>query len=127
MHLTGRKRKNGMMKCETALLEIDAYINGELNQRELEKFIEHVKSCPSCYDELETHYTISEGIRYLEEDRTEAYNIPKMLKKDLEKKERMIRRHHRLNAVFFAGGELLLLGLIFGLLVYFGIIDLPIF
>ncbi len=115
-----------MMKCETALSEIDAYINGELNRRELEKFIEHVKNCPSCYDELEMHYTISEGIRYLEEDRTEAYNIPKMLKMDLEKKETKIRRYHRLSSVVLIGGELLLLALVLGLLVYFGLMELPI-
>lgn len=56
------------MKCEEALTKIEAYINHTLNGRELEEFLEHVTSCQECYDELETYYIISVGMRYLEEE-----------------------------------------------------------
>ena len=75
------------MKCEEALTRISAYIDNTLSGRELEEFIEHVEHCPECYDELETYYTIKVGINYLEQDRQDAYNIPQMLKKDLERKK----------------------------------------
>ena len=55
------------MKCEEALTKIEAYIDHTLSGRELEEFLEHVKSCRECYDELETYYIISVGMRYLEE------------------------------------------------------------
>ena len=44
------------MKCEEALTKIEAYIDHTLSGRELEEFLEHVKSCRECYDELETYY-----------------------------------------------------------------------
>ena len=60
------------MKCEEALTKIEAYIDHTLSGRELEEFLEHVKSCRECYDELETYYIISVGMRYLEEENLEA-------------------------------------------------------
>ena len=80
------------MKCEEALTKIEAYINHTLNGRELEEFLEHVTSCQECYDELETYYIISVGMRYLEEENLESYNIPKMLQEDLHTRERQVRR-----------------------------------
>ena len=76
------------MKCEEALTKIEAYIDHTLSGRELEEFLEHVKSCRECYDELETYYIISVGMRYLEEENLESYNIPKMLQEDLHTRER---------------------------------------
>ncbi|MFR2719656.1 MAG: zf-HC2 domain-containing protein [Ruminococcus sp.] len=67
------------MKCEDSLTKIEAYIHNKMSYRELEDFLEHVKECPDCYDELETYYTITVGMKYLEEERLEAYNIPQML------------------------------------------------
>ena len=75
------------MKCEEALTKIEAYINHTLNGRELEEFLEHVTSCQECYDELETYYIISVGMRYLEEENLESYNIPKMLQEDLHTRD----------------------------------------
>ena len=52
------------MKCERALHLIDKYIDNKLSPRELREFIEHVRSCPECYDELETFYVINVGMKY---------------------------------------------------------------
>ena len=84
------------MKCEEALTKIEAYINHTLNGRELEEFLEHVTSCQECYDELETYYIISVGMRYLEEENLESYNIPKMLQEDL---------HTRCEGEIFSGKQ----------------------
>ena len=43
------------MKCEDSLTKIEAYIHNKMSYRELEDFLEHVKECPDCYDELETY------------------------------------------------------------------------
>ena len=53
--MTGTER-GIIMKCEEALTKIEAYIDHTLSGRELEEFLEHVKSCRECYDELETYY-----------------------------------------------------------------------
>ena len=113
------------MKCEEALTKIEAYINHTLNGRELEEFLEHVTSCQECYDELETYYIISVGMRYLEEENLESYNIPKMLQEDLHTRERRVRRRifsgkQRFFLVCFFFIVILVLGLS-----YLGHLELP--
>lgn len=69
---------------------------------ELEAFLEHVESCRDCYDELETYYIISVGMRYLEEENLESYNIPKMLQEDIHTRKQQVKRRNifRKSAVF---------------------------
>lgn len=113
------------MKCEEALLKIDAYINDNLSNKELEEFLEHVKTCPECYDELETYYTIYVGTKYLEEEKQEPYNIPNMLKENLRDKERFIRRRKLLAGTLFTFCILIGIGFAVSVLLYLGHIDLP--
>ena len=80
------------MKCEVAMQMMDKYINDELSPKELAAFLAHIKTCPVCYDELETLFTITMGIRYLEEEYHESYDIPQLLKDDVKKKDRRVKR-----------------------------------
>lgn len=113
------------MKCEEALADIDAYINHKLNGRELEEFLEHVESCRECYDELETYYIISVGMRYLEEENLESYNIPRMLQENLHTRERQVKRRNviRKTAVFL--GVLFFIVILVLVLSYLGHLELP--
>ena len=122
--MTGTER-GIIMKCEKALTKIEAYIDHTLSGRELEEFLEHVKSCRECYDELETYYIISVGMRYLEEENLESYNIPKMLQEDLHTRERQVRRRNifRKTAVFL--GVLFFIVLLVLMLSYLGHLELP--
>lgn len=81
------------MKCEECRQKIKNYITNSMNLRDMETFLGHIKECPDCYDELETYYTIHAGIKYLEEDRTESYNIAEMFEADIAQKEKNIRRY----------------------------------
>ncbi|MBS6194399.1 MAG: zf-HC2 domain-containing protein [Clostridiales bacterium] len=112
------------MKCEDALPKIDSYINNTMTCRELEEFLHHIKNCPDCYDELETYYIISAGTKYLEGETQEFYNIPQMLKEDLQIKERQVQRRHVLNSILgFIGCILGILAILF-ILFELGHIDL---
>ena len=113
------------MKCEETLSKIDGYINNNLSYREMEDFLEHIKNCPDCYDELETYYTITVGMKYLEEEKLESYNIPKMLKEDLKQKEHFLKRRHLLTSTMILFGMLVGIGIAFSLLLYLGHIELP--
>ena len=64
-------------------------------RKKLEEFIEHISHCPSCYDELETYYTIYFAMKYLDEDRHSSYNIKEMLDEDLKKRIQYVKRHRR--------------------------------
>ena len=113
------------MKCEEALTKIEAYINQTLNGRELEEFLEHVTSCQECYDELETYYIISVGMRYLEEENLESYNIPKMLQEELHTRERRVRRRNILRKTAGLLGVLFFIVILVLGLSYLGHLELP--
>lgn len=113
------------MKCEEALTKIETYINHTLNGRELEEFLEHVTSCQECYDELETYYIISVGMRYLEEENLESYNIPKMLQEDLHTRERRVRRRNILRKTAVLLGVLFFIVILVLGLSYLGHLELP--
>ena len=63
------------MKCEEALLKIDDYINDSLSCKETEEFLEHIRQCPDCYDELETYYTINLVPTLIDDSYLRSYDI----------------------------------------------------
>lgn len=80
------------MDCRTAESLIDSYIKKNLTVEELEQFLEHVKLCPSCYDELETYFTVYFATLQLDgEKEDESFDINRMLKEDIRRRERRVR------------------------------------
>ena len=113
------------MKCEEALLKIDAYINDSLSIKETEEFLAHIRECPECYDELETYYTINVGTKYLENENMGSYNIPRMLKENLREKEKYIRRKQLLTKTVLFFSLVAGIGIALSFMYYFGRIELP--
>lgn|GEM_PF-739059 len=91
-----------VMECRDIEKMVQPYIEGKLSDSEMESFILHVKNCPSCYDELETYFTIHYALRYLDEDGNRSYNMKKILAEDLHRKESQIRRHRTQKRAFKA-------------------------
>lgn len=54
------------MDCRTAEAMITPYIQHELSDEDLEAFLNHIHSCPSCRSELEMDAVIVEGLRMLD-------------------------------------------------------------
>ncbi len=88
------------MNCRQAEKDVQPYIEGKLSDEECEAFISHVRTCPSCYDELETYYTIYYALRYLDDDKNRSYNMKKVLNDDLRRNEIRIRRTRALRAIY---------------------------
>lgn len=104
------------MTCAEAERLVPAYLNNKIPQEKMEEFILHVKNCPSCYDELETYFTIYSAIQYLDDDKYSSYNMKKLLEEDLHRKEAGIRKRKRLHYYFGLAvvlSELILLGIFF--------------
>ncbi len=114
------------MKCEQAMQMMDMYLNDELSPKDLEAFLEHIKACPECYDELETLFTITVGIKYLEEEHHESYNIPQMLKDDLKKKDRKLKKRKEFHRLLWNLILVLLIGVAAFFIIRFGLIELEI-
>jgi hypothetical protein len=57
------------MTCIDTQRLITPFIQGELDIDQLEEFINHVKSCPDCMEELEVYYVLISGMKQLDEDK----------------------------------------------------------
>lgn len=68
------------MDCITFQKNIKAYLEDELNDQELCDFLQHLRTCPSCADELEINYIAWEGIKILDTDGTD-YDLSGAFKK----------------------------------------------
>ncbi|MDO4260691.1 MAG: zf-HC2 domain-containing protein [Eubacteriales bacterium] len=54
------------MNCKQTQRLLMPYINGELDEKEEEEFVKHVRRCPECREELEVYSTVFAGIRQLD-------------------------------------------------------------
>lgn len=80
------------MKCKEAEELVMPYIRDELPDDQLESFLEHVKICNNCMEELEIYYTVDVGIRQLDSG-TGTYNIKGALEMAL------VMSHQRLQKI----------------------------
>ena len=80
------------MTCMEAEKMVIPYINDQLSVTELEDFMEHIKTCENCREELEIHYMVDVGLKKLDEaDGT--YDIVGDLKRKLAESGAVLRRY----------------------------------
>ena len=72
-----------MLTCKEAEKMVMPYIDEELGEKELDAFLEHIKDCSLCREELEIYFTVDVGIRQLDQE-TGTYNIKGALETALE-------------------------------------------
>lgn len=81
------------MTCSTAESMVNRYINHTLRVEELEDFLEHIESCSSCYDELETYFIVHEAMQQLDEEEEGAVlDFQHLLEQDIKKSRHYIRK-----------------------------------
>ncbi len=79
------------MDCRTAESMVTRFIDHSLSVNELEEFLDHIETCPSCYDELETYFIVHEAMQQLDEKEDGTVLD---FKKLLEQEIRRSRRSH---------------------------------
>ena len=91
------------MDCREAGKLVNAYIDGSISDAELEQFIAHVRSCPSCMEELETYFTVDYALQALnDEQELFSYDIRQILIDDLEERELSLRSRRRNRRLFYS-------------------------
>lgn len=80
------------MVCREAEQKIIDFVNNELDDEKLDKFLEHINICKSCYEELEIYYTIHIALQKLDYESNASYNINKMLVDNIENKRHNLKR-----------------------------------
>ncbi|MBO7386645.1 MAG: zf-HC2 domain-containing protein [Lachnospiraceae bacterium] len=79
------------MTCKEAERLIPVFIENQLNYRELEKFLEHIKTCPACMEEMSVQFLVAEGMKRLEDGG--SLELEGELKNLLADSKRALSRH----------------------------------
>ena len=101
------------MDCRTAESMVTRFIDHSLSVNELEEFLHHIETCPSCYDELETYFIVHEAMQQLDEkeDGT-VLDFKELLEEDIRKSRRYIRRRKIRRAIAAAAFCVLIAALV---------------
>ena len=79
------------MDCHTAEEMVGRYISHSLSVKELEMFIQHIRDCPECYEELESQFIVHKAVEQLQDENETDMDFRRLLEKDLKGARRYIR------------------------------------
>ena len=85
------------MDCKECEKQIPAFIADELNDKELEKFLEHVENCKECEEELTIQILVAEGMSRLEDGR--ALDLQEEITRRMEGARHRLRMHKTLRYI----------------------------
>lgn len=80
------------MDCMKAQKLIRPYLEGQISDRELEEFLDHVENCPECHDDLEIYFSIYETLGDDSDDRN--YDFKRKLAQKIAASRRYLSRRH---------------------------------
>jgi hypothetical protein len=83
------------MECKEAQKLVKPYIDREIRDKDLEKFLSHISKCSECYEELEINFTIFSALMQLDDSPDLSYNINAMLLEELNASRKYIKRKKR--------------------------------
>lgn len=78
------------MTCLKAQSLITPFINDKLSLKELEEFLDHIRSCSECREELEVYFTLLTAMKQLNEDRSLSDDFGLELAEKLEQTQEKI-------------------------------------
>lgn len=96
------KKQKKKLTCKEATKMVIPYIDGQLCDKDLRSFVNHIKECPECREELETYYIVYKGLMQLDEQEELPMNIMEALEEDLE----ISGNHLRNMSLFYALAEI---------------------
>ncbi len=98
------------MTCQEAERLVMPYIQGDLDDNQLEEFLEHIETCENCQEELEIYFTVDLGIRQLDSD-ADNFNIKGELEERLEESRQQVQRTRLFKIVQYAVNTLVVMSL----------------
>lgn len=107
------------MDCKRAQQDIMPYIERRLSDRETEDFIEHIRGCEACSEELEVYFTIYYALEQLDREDQGSYDISHLLENDLKQAEKRVQNHHVLR--FYRWLFLLVVGSFAAVFIFTGV------
>ena len=98
------------MTCQEAERLVMPYIQGDLEDDQLEEFLEHIENCENCQEELEIYFTVDYGIRQLDSD-ADNYNIKGEMEERLEESRQHVQRRRLFKIAKYADNTLVVMSL----------------
>lgn len=102
------------MNCKEAEQLIPSYLKGELGEKETKEFLTHMKSCESCYEEMEITYMASIGLERLET--ASSLDINKEMHRILQHSEKKLKKRQRIKCAGLVVNTLAVVSLVITLL-----------
>ena len=87
------------MDCKETQHCIHSFLKDELDDGTAQKFVEHIRSCNDCMEELTIEYLLSEGMSRLEN--ADDIDVQKELEDRLNRQMARVRRKKQLKAGLF--------------------------
>ena len=84
--------------CQEAASMIPGFIADTLSERELDRFLMHVRSCRHCHAELETNFMVEKTVTLLNEELPEdvSFDLTPLLELELAERDAGLRRVRRI-------------------------------
>ena len=98
------------MECREAERLIPAFLNDELDNWELDAFLDHIKHCKDCEEELTIQLLVKVGLERLEDAST--FHLGNELERQLAAGEEKLRHRSVLQGISFALQGLVAVGVI---------------
>lgn len=94
------------MECLEAIRLIKPYIDNELDPEKEEQFLQHIRTCKSCYDELELNYNVKRSLNQLDSKTFSSTSMERALEENIRRRTERIRAHYRFLTFKYACGTL---------------------
>lgn len=87
------------MECKEVQKKIHSFLNDELDSKESLAFIEHIRNCPDCMEELSIEFLVITGLQRL--DSAEAFDLQKELNEKIKTNEENALQRRKMSRIGF--------------------------
>ncbi len=87
------------MECKEVQKKIQDFIADELDNKDILAFIEHIRHCPDCKEELSIEFLVVTGLQRL--DSAEAFDLQKELTDKINMSEESAKLHLKMSRISF--------------------------
>lgn len=87
------------MECKEVQKKIHNFIDDELDSKESLDFIEHIRNCPNCKEELSIEFLVITGLQRL--DSAEAFDLQKELNDKIKTNEENAMKRRKMSRIGF--------------------------
>ncbi len=105
------------MDCKEVQKNITVFLNGELQGKEAERFLNHIEECEECREELSIQYLVREGTARLEGGG--SFDLSRDLDELISASYRLIRNQRRAALIIYSLEFIAMIAVIFILVLVF--------